>query len=76
MHSVLITKYTSKTSLFPLLAIDTLLHHTQWQIQDFPEVGRQPSGEVPTYDFTKFSQKLDEIESIWTRGRGVQNFTM
>ena len=32
----------------------------QWWIQDFPEVG------VPTYDFVKFSQKLHEIERIWT----------
>ena len=32
---------------------------------------RQPSGEgggAPTYDFAKFSQKLNEIERIWTRG--------
>ena len=36
----------------------------QWRIQDFPEEG------APTYDFAKFSQKLHEIERIWTpRGR-------
>ena len=34
----------------------------QWRIQDFPEEG------APTYDFAKFSQKLHEIERIWTRG--------
>ena len=34
----------------------------QWWIQDFPEVG------VPTYDFGKISQKLKEIERIWTGG--------
>ena len=39
----------------------------QWRIQDFPEVGGDNSpGEAPTYDFAKFSQKLYEIESIWT----------
>ena len=37
----------------------------QWRIQDFPEVG------VPTYDFAKFSQKLLEIERIWTSKGGV-----
>ena len=32
---------------------------------------------APTYHFDKFSQKLDEIERIWTPRRGrVQNFTM
>ena len=25
-------------------------------------------GGAPTYDFTKISQKLHEIERIWTRG--------
>ena len=34
----------------------------QWRIRDFPEVG------VPTYDFTKFFQKLHKIEGIWTPG--------
>ena len=32
----------------------------QWWIQDFPEVGARTPG-APTYDFTKFSQKLHEI---------------
>ena len=36
----------------------------QWRIQDFPEEG------APTYDFAKFSQKLHEIERIWTPGGG------
>ena len=43
----------------------------QWRIQDFPERGRQLSGGrgwAPTYDFAKFSQKLHEIERIWTPG--------
>ena len=40
-----------------------------WRIQDFSEVGRQPSrtGDT-THDFAKFFQKLHEIERIWTRG--------
>ena len=49
------------------------LETAQWRIQDFPEEG------APTYDFAKISQKLHEIETIWTpRGAGarVQNFTM
>ena len=34
---------------------------TQWRIQDFPQVGRQLSGGgTPTYEFSKFSQKLLE----------------
>ena len=28
-----------------------------------------PQGSAPTYDFAKFSQKLHEIERIWTRER-------
>ena len=43
----------------------------------FPPGGgtNYPEG-APTYDFAKFSQKLHEIERIWTRGGRVQNFTM
>ena len=48
-----------------------------------PRRGRQLSKGgrgAPTYDFAKFSQKLHDIERIWTpRGGGgarVQNFTM
>ena len=37
----------------------------QWRIQDFPEEG------APTYDFAKFSQKLHEIERIWTGGASL-----
>ena len=33
---------------------------SQWRIQDFPKEG------APTYDFVKISQKLHEIERIWT----------
>ena len=39
----------------------------QWRIQDFLEVGAPNLQGVPTYDFAKFSQKLHEIERIWTR---------
>ena len=43
--------------------------HNQWRIQDFPEEGAPtPRGGAPTYDFTKFSQKLHEIERIWAPG--------
>ena len=40
--------------------------------------GANSPGGVPTYDFAKISQKLHEIERIWTPGGGarVQNFTM
>ena len=40
--------------------------------------GANSPGGAPTYDFAKFSQKLHEIERIWTPGGGarVQNFTM
>ena len=42
----------------------------QWRIQDFPEVGAPTPGGAPTYDFAKISQKLHEIEIIWTPRRG------
>ena len=42
-------------------------NHQQWRIQDFPEEGAPtPRGGAPTYEFAKFSQKLHEIERIWT----------
>ena len=37
--------------------------------------GANPPG-VPTYDFAKFSQKLHEIERIWTPRGDVKNFTI
>ena len=40
----------------------------QWRIQDFPEEG------APTYDFAKISQKLHEIERIWTPLRSATGF--
>ena len=47
----------------------------QYSVADpgFPRGGgaNYPGGGAPTYDFAKFSQKLHEIERIWTaRGRG------
>ena len=37
----------------------------------FPRGGGANSpGGAPTYDFAKFSQKLHEIERIWTPGEG------
>ena len=37
----------------------------------FPRGGGANSpGGAPTYDFAKFSQKLHEIERIWTPGGG------
>ena len=43
----------------------------------FPEEGAPTLQGAPTYDFAKFSQKLHEIERIWTPGGArVQNFTM
>ena len=37
--------------------------------------GANSRGGAPTYDFAKFSQKLHEIERIWTRGEDVPRFT-
>ena len=34
----------------------------------FPEEGAPTPRGVPTYDFAKISQKLHEIERIWTGG--------
>ena len=40
--------------------------HVQCQNEfDFPKVG------APTHDFAKFSQKLHEIERIWTTAGGA-----
>ena len=42
----------------------------QWWIQDFLEEGAPTPRGGATYDFVKISQKLHEIERIWTpRGR-------
>ena len=42
----------------------------------FPQDGStSPPRGVPTYDFANFSQRLHEIERIWTGGGLVQNFT-
>ena len=35
-------------------------------IRDFYEVGAPTHLGAETYDFTKFSQKLHEIERVWT----------
>ena len=43
---------------------------SQWRIQDFPEVRAPTLQGAPTYDFAKISQKLHEIERIWTLGGG------
>ena len=44
----------------------------RWRIQDFLGVGgANPPGWGPTYDFAKFSQKLHEIERIWTLRGGA-----
>ena len=45
--------------------------HYQWQIQDFPEEGAPTLQGVPIYDFAKYSQKLHEIERIWTPRGGT-----
>ena len=48
-----------------------MLMISQWPIQDFPEEGAPTlQGGAPTYNFAKFSQKLHEIERIWTQGWG------
>ena len=47
------------------------LEAMQWRIQDFPEVGGPTLRGAPTYDFAKFSQKLHEIQRIWTAEWGV-----
>ena len=53
------------------------IYSIQWRIQDLAEEGAPTPGGAPTYDFAKFSQKLHEIERIWTPGGAhVQNFTM
>ena len=40
----------------------------QWQIQDFAEEGAPTPQGAPKYGFANFSQKLHEIERIWTGG--------
>ena len=41
----------------------------QWRIQDFPEMGAPTLGGGGDIRCCQFSQKLHEIERIWTRGR-------
>ena len=52
----------------------------QWRIQDFPEEGaptlQAGGGGAPTYNFAKFSQKLHEIERIWTPGGGASKILL
>ena len=43
----------------------------QWRIQDFPEEGAPTPQGAPTYEFVEFSQKLHEIERIWTPRGGA-----
>ena len=51
-------------------------HSKQWRDPGFPpggganpRTGGGGGGGSPTYNFAKFSQKLHEIERIWTGGR-------
>ena len=50
--------------------ISSSVFSLQWWIQDFSEMGAPTLQGVPTYDFAKISQKLHEIETIWTPGWG------
>ena len=43
----------------------------QWRIQDFSKEGVPTPRGAPTYDFAEFSQKLHEIERIWTGGARI-----
>ena len=56
-----------------LIGIVVLLHYS---VADpgFPRGGgaNSPGGGAPTYDFAKFSQKLHEIERIWTPRGGAR----
>ena len=49
----------------------------QWRIQDFSEEGvpTPQGGRAPTYDCAKFSQKLHEIERIWTPRGSLRSVT-
>ena len=62
-----ITLGPSLPELDPLLKYQGF-YYLQWRIQDFLEVGASTLQGAPTYDFVKISQKLHEIERIWTRG--------
>ena len=55
-----------KYFLFPKTTSE--MYAIQWRIQDFPEEGLPTLQGAPTYDFAKISQKLHEIERIWTPG--------
>ena len=45
-----------------------LLKHSPVVDPGFPQGGGANSQGAPTYDFAKISQKLHEIERIWTPG--------
>ena len=52
---------------------ETTFNIIQWRIKDFPKVGAPTlwGRGAPTYNFAKSSQKLYEIERIWTPGGRV-----
>ena len=82
------SEYKSDKKAFQLDAYRPLVATTRYQYRPwhtypvadpgFPRGGGANSpGGAPTYDFAKFSQKMHEIERIWTPGAvRVQNFTM
>ena len=57
--------------------LKTLFSQYQWRIQDFPEEGTPTprGGGAPTYNFAIVSQKLHEIERIWTPLRSATEYT-
>ena len=65
-HTILLNFPTTPSYRVKLVTMG--IHQTRC----FARWGRQPSGwggGAPTYNFAKFSQKLHEIERIWTPGR-------
>ena len=63
--------FASKTETLGSISSHALLILTKLSVADpgFPRGGdANPPGGVPTHDFAKCSQKLHEIERIWTPG--------
>ena len=59
-------------SVSPAVSVSLVQAFEEWPVTDpgFPRGGgaNPPGGGAPLYDFAKFSQKMHEIERIWTPG--------
>ena len=67
--------FSSTLETIMILCLHTLLQYSSGGPRISQWWGAKSPGAAPTYDFATLSQKLLEIERIWTRGC-VQHLTM